>query len=351
MSDRYQAGYYDHHQHTHSHSHHPHPHTHPHPHPYPHQTAMSHYPPQPYRSGYPGYHPYPSGYSYGSASSSYMPNYYRYAAYASPHYSQPHAHPHQGMFTPAGQQLIPSSVLHYPPRSHPQAHPYQQQQHQQQHPQQHPQQPQQHQQQSSYEQPPPSLYSSSASSSAYGQTRGFGGYTGDTPHYAFARTVDHISTQSNSSPTQLCRDNRWLHRAASAPAPAPATTVAAVCHTEAGRNRCPVGAGGGGRLTSTKAHHLAAPDQRHGHRQRDQQLQHAGQERQQPEHARLQRRVSGEYVRGVGLLCALPLSRRARGGATAPAAAVNGVGAGAGGEQSDKCQGGPVRLHSARYSR
>ncbi|XP_026848161.1 sialidase isoform X2 [Drosophila persimilis] len=184
MSDRYQAGYYDHHQHTHSHSHHPHPHTHPHPHPYPHQTAMSHYPPQPYRSGYPGYHPYPSGYSYGSASSSYMPNYYRYAAYASPHYSQPHAHPHQGMFTPAGQQLIPSSVLHYPPRSHPQAHPYQQQQHQQQHPQQHPQQPQQHQQQSSYEQPPPSLYSSSASSSAYGQTRGFGGYTGPTPHYA-----------------------------------------------------------------------------------------------------------------------------------------------------------------------
>ncbi|XP_022213929.2 trithorax group protein osa isoform X2 [Drosophila obscura] len=161
MSDRYQAGYYDHHQHSHSH----------HPHPYPHQTAMSHYPPQPYRSGYSGYHPYAGGYGYGSASSSYMPNYYRYAAYASPHYSQPHAHPHQGMFTPAGQQLIPSSVLHYPPRSHPQAHPYQHQ-------------PQQQQQQSSYEQPPPSLYSSSASSSAYGQARGFGGYPGPTPHYA-----------------------------------------------------------------------------------------------------------------------------------------------------------------------
>ncbi|XP_034659692.1 extensin isoform X2 [Drosophila subobscura] len=164
MSDRYQAGYYDHHQPQHQHQH---SHAHP-PHPYPHQTAMSHYPPQPYRSGYAGYHPYAGGYGYGAGSSSYMPNYYRYAAYASPHYSQPHAHPHQGMFTPAGQQLIPSSVLHYPPRPHPQAHPYQHQP----------------QQQPGYEQPPPSLYSSSASSSAYGQARGFGGYTGPTPHYA-----------------------------------------------------------------------------------------------------------------------------------------------------------------------
>jgi len=88
-----------------------------------------------------------------------MPNYYRYAPYASPHYSQHH----QGMFTPAGQQLIPSSVLHYPPRSHP----YQQQ------PQQLPSQP-------GYEPPAPLPYSSSASY----QSRGFGAFAGPTPHYA-----------------------------------------------------------------------------------------------------------------------------------------------------------------------
>ncbi|XP_017048469.1 extensin isoform X2 [Drosophila ficusphila] len=142
MSDRYPASFYD-------HQHHQLP---------PHPSAMSHYPPQPYRSGYTGYHPY--GYGYGSSSASYMPNYYRYAPYASPHYSQHH----QGMFTPAGQQLIPSSVLHYPPRSHP----YQQQQHHH-----HPSQP-------GYEPPAPLPYSSSASY----QSRGFGGYSGPTPHYA-----------------------------------------------------------------------------------------------------------------------------------------------------------------------
>uniref|UniRef100_A0A6P4F273 Ataxin-2 homolog n=1 Tax=Drosophila rhopaloa TaxID=1041015 RepID=A0A6P4F273_DRORH len=148
MSDRYPASFYDQQQQQqqqhHQLAHHPH-----------HTTTMSHYPPQPYRSGYTGYHPY--GYGYGSSSASYMPNYYRYAPYASPHYSQHH----QGMFTPAGQQLIPSSVLHYPPRSHPY---------------------QQHQQQSQpgYEPPPPLPYSSSASY----QSRGFGGYTGPTPHYA-----------------------------------------------------------------------------------------------------------------------------------------------------------------------
>ncbi|KAH8239362.1 hypothetical protein KR032_003582 [Drosophila birchii] len=154
MSDRYPASFYD-------QQHHSHQHLAPHP-------AMSHYPPQPYRSGYTGYHPY-AGYGYGSSMSSatYMPNYYRYAPYASPHYSQHH----QGMFTPAGQQLIPSSVLHYPPRSHP----YQQQA------QQHPaQQPLPHPHPPGYEQPAPSPYSSSASYSS----RGFGGYTGPTPHYA-----------------------------------------------------------------------------------------------------------------------------------------------------------------------
>ncbi|EDW44317.1 GM22163 [Drosophila sechellia] len=147
MSDRYPASFYD------QHHHHPH-HLAP---------TMSHYPPQPYRSGYTGYHPY--GYGYGSSSSaSYMPNYYRYAPYASPHYSQHH----QGMFTPAGQQIIPSSVLHYPPRPHP----YQQiPQQQQPHPQQ---------SQPGYEPPPPLPYSSSASY----QSRGFGGFAGPTPHYA-----------------------------------------------------------------------------------------------------------------------------------------------------------------------
>ncbi|KAH8246050.1 hypothetical protein KR026_012211 [Drosophila bipectinata] len=140
MSDRYPGSFYD------------QPH-YPSPHPGAHAAAaaMSHYPPQPYRSGYTGYHPY-SGYSYGSSgAASYMPNYYRYAPYASPHYSQHH----QGMFTPAGQQLIPSSVLHYPPRSHPAYQP------------QHP----------GYEQPAPSPYSSSASY----QSRGFGSYAGYVP--------------------------------------------------------------------------------------------------------------------------------------------------------------------------
>ncbi|KAH8295655.1 hypothetical protein KR018_002087 [Drosophila ironensis] len=141
MSDRYSGSFYD------------QPH-YPAPHPSP--TAMSHYPPQPYRSGYTGYHPY-GGYGYGS-SASYMPNYYRYAPYASPHYSQHH----QGMFTPAGQQLIPSSVLHYPPRSHP----YQQHQP-----------PQQLSQHPGYEPPAPSPYSSSASY----QNRGFTGYNGYVP--------------------------------------------------------------------------------------------------------------------------------------------------------------------------
>ncbi|XP_030372307.1 endochitinase A [Scaptodrosophila lebanonensis] len=90
---------------------------------------------QPYRS-YGGYSPAPGyGYAhYGQAPSAYMHGYYgaqfesnayrRYASYASPHYSQqmPPAHSaHQspGLFTPAGQQLIPSSVLHYPPRQPP----------------------------------------------------------------------------------------------------------------------------------------------------------------------------------------------------------------------------------------
>ncbi|KAI8040833.1 hypothetical protein M5D96_006776 [Drosophila gunungcola] len=155
MSDRYPAGFYDQQQQQQQQQHHQLAH---HPH---HTATMSHYPPQPYRSGYTGYHPY-HGYSYGSSSASYMPNYYRYAPYASPHYSQHH----QGMFTPAGQQLIPSSVLHYPPR----AHPYHQQQHQQ----------QQQQSQPGYEPPAPLPYSSSASY----QSRGFGGYAGPTPHYA-----------------------------------------------------------------------------------------------------------------------------------------------------------------------
>ncbi|KAH8319497.1 hypothetical protein KR067_011792 [Drosophila pandora] len=141
MSDRYPGSFYD-------QPHYPSPHPGAHAHA---SAAMSHYPPQPYRSGYTGYHPY-SGYGYGaSGTPSYMPNYYRYAPYASPHYSQPH----QGMFTPAGQQLIPSSVLHYPPRSLPAYQP------------QHP----------GYEQPAPSPYSSSASY----QNRGFAGYAGYMP--------------------------------------------------------------------------------------------------------------------------------------------------------------------------
>ncbi|XP_016934077.3 uncharacterized protein [Drosophila suzukii] len=149
MSDRYPASFYDHHHQLQLQLQHHHPHQ---------TTTMSHYPPQPYRSGYhpAGYHPY--GYGYGSSGASYMPNYYRYAPYASPHYSQHH----QGMFTPAGQQLIPSSMLHYPPRSHP----YQQQQ-------QLPSQP-------GYEPPAPLPYSSSASY----QSRGFGAFAGPTPHYA-----------------------------------------------------------------------------------------------------------------------------------------------------------------------
>ncbi|KAH8380474.1 hypothetical protein KR009_010922 [Drosophila setifemur] len=156
MSDRYPSGFYDQQHYP------PSPHQHPH-HPLHPTPNMSHYPPQPYRSGYTGYHPY-SGYGYGSGSASYMPNYYRYAPYASPHYSQPHSHA-QGMFTPAGQQLIPSSVLHYPPRSHP----YQPQ------PQPQPQPPQSP--HPGYEQPAPSPYSSSASY----QNRGFGGYSGYVP--------------------------------------------------------------------------------------------------------------------------------------------------------------------------
>ncbi|KAH8364059.1 hypothetical protein KR084_002026 [Drosophila pseudotakahashii] len=154
MSDRYPASFYDQHHH----------HLHHHQQMQQHHHTMSHYPPQPYRSGYTGYHPYGYG-SYGSSTAapySPMPNYYRYAPYASPHYSPQPQH-HQGMFTPAGQQLIPSSVLHYPPRSH--AYPPQQQQ----------------QSQPGYEPPAPLPYSSSAS---YQTRGGFGGFAGPTPHYA-----------------------------------------------------------------------------------------------------------------------------------------------------------------------
>ncbi|KAH8390718.1 hypothetical protein KR215_011566 [Drosophila sulfurigaster] len=160
------------------------------------QAAMSHYAPPGYRNapyapvGSGPYNSSPYGYGYAAGgSASYMPNYYRYAPYASPHYSQPpHSHPHShhqqpshhhpGMFTPAGQQLIPSSVLHYPPRSHPQP---QQQQHphhlQQSLPHHAYQQPASN---SSYEQPPPALYSASS----YGQSRGFTAYQSSSTHYA-----------------------------------------------------------------------------------------------------------------------------------------------------------------------
>ncbi|XP_060657204.1 myb-like protein AA [Drosophila nasuta] len=162
------------------------------------QAAMSHYAPPGYRNApyapVGSYNSSPYGYGYAAGgSASYMPNYYRYAPYASPHYSQPphsHSHPlhqqphqqpshhHPGMFTPAGQQLIPSSVLHYPPRSHPQP---QQQQHphhlQQSLPHHAYQQPASN---SSYEQPPPALYSASS----YGQSRGFTAYQSSSTHYA-----------------------------------------------------------------------------------------------------------------------------------------------------------------------
>ncbi|KAH8372212.1 hypothetical protein KR093_010592 [Drosophila rubida] len=164
------------------------------------QAAMSHYGPPSYRNaGYASSSSYSSPYGYGyaagsGAAASYMPNYYRYAPYASPHYSQPpHPHPpphhqqHPGLFTPAGQQLIPSSVLHYPPRSHPHPHSHSHPQHHQQtQPLQHAY-PQPQQQQlppsgssSSYEQPPPALYSASA----YGQSRGFTAYHNSSSHYA-----------------------------------------------------------------------------------------------------------------------------------------------------------------------
>ncbi|KRF97695.1 uncharacterized protein Dwil_GK17375 [Drosophila willistoni] len=168
MSDRYPgagAGYYEHQQESAS------------------ATAMSHhYPPQPYRTagyGYP-HHPQHPGYGQGYGYGSYMSSYYRYAPYASPHYSQHH----QGMFTPAGQQLIPSSVLHYPPRNQPQ--PQSQQQLQLHHQSSYQQQQQQQQQQlptsNHYETPATSLFcassapSPSPSPSPYAQSRGFSSY-------------------------------------------------------------------------------------------------------------------------------------------------------------------------------
>ncbi|ALC45184.1 CG42337 [Drosophila busckii] len=153
MSDRY-SSYYE------------------HLHPAQAQAAMSSYAAAGYRGGYASaYNPYGYGYAGATAGAgAYMPNYYRYAPYASPHYSQPthHAHPHPhhhaGMFTPAGQQLIPSSVLHYPPRPPvPYAHTHNAYQ----------------QASNSYEPPAPAPYSAAA----YG--RSFGAYQSATPtHYA-----------------------------------------------------------------------------------------------------------------------------------------------------------------------